>query len=1044
MKKTWTLLWTLCATSTFAQTPVFQATFDDSSDLLKATYGKNLVMKGTEHKAVAGPTASDGAVTVPKDCYYEVDLSDVPAIKSQGVLGTWSLVMDIKLPNASDGVGGFYSLYQTSTDNANDADCFIRSDGTLGTADTGYTSESLTPNVWHRVAIVMDTDNHICAYYIDGEEALNLNSGGISIDSRFSINEKLLLFADDDGECGKLDVAAITLYDVSLTADQCKALDTIQQTAEKVVPNFEYDFNDPANLLKATHGKDLIIHGTHTVTDGPATGNGAVTVPKNTYYEIDLSNLPEYETQSSVATYTLVMDIRFPDKSDGVGGYFCLFQTDPNNLSDGDCFIMSDGTIGTYETGYTKNQFKWKEWYRVAFVFNEGKTSQTVYIDGVKAHTAFLPYSVIQGGRFSLDKKILLFADDDGECGTMDVAKIAFYNKALTSKECKELGGYGHEITMETMAVTPFLYDPSTTTARISWHDAAETPGVVEYGKTTDLGSTATSTCISMDGEDYNWHTVKLTDLEPGTVYYYRVKGNTMTTDMYSLKTLPANDKLKKIRFLTMGDTHSNTTETPRILAAAQKKLTELYGNDPHVIDMILHTGDITNTGSNISDYTTLLFQPFAAISPYVPMLAVIGNHDWESKYFYNYFQNDDITAQPANTPDYRRYWSKRIGNVLLLGLNSNSTGMSGMNERQLAWVSSTLDNVEKDNTIDMVFVLVHECPVSELWATGMNGFVHNQLYPLLRKYPKVHQISYGHTHGYERGAALPYSDESTHDMTILCDGVGGGYLDRYTAGNAEQVNRAEISRSYDQWGFIVGEIDFEKKSYTFDFYSIGNSDRPLDTVLTDHFYGSINQPAPNAPTGVRVEAVNANTRKVTCDPFVGEGKLYSSEIQLLQHKNGADQKVLMTVIRDDVDIFGTDKGFMPVNWNQGINLLTYEAQINALSADYDYAVRVRFRDDNRKWSPWSNNVALFTDLNPAAEKNVSVFCEKDMSQIHLILPEEGTYSLKIYDMNGHSVVDQTVEGQQFTWSYKNNPKGVYMLSVSDGHNNYKAKIIAR
>ncbi|MDP2038744.1 MAG: LamG-like jellyroll fold domain-containing protein, partial [Ignavibacteria bacterium] len=49
-------------------------------------------------------------------------------------------------------------------------------------------------------------------------------------------------------------------------------------------------------------------------------------------------------------------------------------------------------------------------------------------------------------GRFSLDKVLLIFADEDGEDNEIDCAELAIWDKALTGGQAKLLGGYNHEL----------------------------------------------------------------------------------------------------------------------------------------------------------------------------------------------------------------------------------------------------------------------------------------------------------------------------------------------------------------------------------------------------------------------------------------------------------------------------------------------------------------------------------------------------------------------------------------------------------------------
>ncbi|MHA1304834.1 MAG: fibronectin type III domain-containing protein, partial [Candidatus Heimdallarchaeaceae archaeon] len=56
----------------------------------------------------------------------------------------------------------------------------------------------------------------------------------------------------------------------------------------------------------------------------------------------------------------------------------------------------------------------------------------------------------------------------------------------------------------------------SSTTITVSWRTVDEGPSIVEYGLTTSYGQRVT-------GDNGIFHHVELTNLQPNTVYHYRV-----------------------------------------------------------------------------------------------------------------------------------------------------------------------------------------------------------------------------------------------------------------------------------------------------------------------------------------------------------------------------------------------------------------------------------------------------------------------------------------------------------------------------------------
>jgi len=207
-----------------------------------------------------------------------------------------------------------------------------------------------------------------------------------------------------------------------------------------------WKFDDATNFLKADIGKTLSLVGTGIhKADGLDAANGAVTVDVGTYFIVDHGIAPK-AGKVYVNDYTLVVDFKIPS----VGSWYCFFQTSPSNNSDGDCFINKTGNIGTAATGYSTSAVSADKWYRLIVSVKLG-TSYRYYIDG----------NLIKDGvsqsteeRFSLDKTLLLFADDDGDDGTITVAEVSLYDGALDDAAVAALGVAGHTTGVNSVMAT--------------------------------------------------------------------------------------------------------------------------------------------------------------------------------------------------------------------------------------------------------------------------------------------------------------------------------------------------------------------------------------------------------------------------------------------------------------------------------------------------------------------------------------------------------------------------------------------------------------
>ena len=132
-----------------------------------------------------------------------------------GWVNQYTLIMDIMYPAASSGV--YRGLFQTSTANANDADVFLN--GSNGIGIGGAYDGNVSPDTWHRVALVFDlaaaTDQ--LKKYIDGVLVGSQVLATPALDGRWSLDPTAILFTDNDYETAAGSVNSIQIHDVALS-----------------------------------------------------------------------------------------------------------------------------------------------------------------------------------------------------------------------------------------------------------------------------------------------------------------------------------------------------------------------------------------------------------------------------------------------------------------------------------------------------------------------------------------------------------------------------------------------------------------------------------------------------------------------------------------------------------------------------------------------------------------------------------------------------------------------------------------------------------
>ena len=200
-----------------------------------------------------------------------------------------------------------------------------------------------------------------------------------------------------------------------------------------------WSFDNKSNLLDGS-GCPAILRGSHKtaggpeyVTDlasigivptaGPTDENGAITIPKDSY----LWFLPNADADV-LRDYTILYDI----KPANLNGYKALFQADIKNLTDAGLFFKNNQVGLGGSIGYVGN-LQADKWYRLLFVVKNSKA--TLYLDGTKVGE-----STVTRDLWNITKEALLFADNDGEEGPVDVAGIRFWDLPLSATHAKRLG----------------------------------------------------------------------------------------------------------------------------------------------------------------------------------------------------------------------------------------------------------------------------------------------------------------------------------------------------------------------------------------------------------------------------------------------------------------------------------------------------------------------------------------------------------------------------------------------------------------------------
>jgi predicted phosphodiesterase len=659
------------------------------------------------------------------------------------------------------------------------------------------------------------------------------------------------------------------------------------------------------------------------------------------------------------------------------------------------------------------------------------------YLDGELINQAIVQEI---DGRFALNPVLLMFADEDGEDNNIIVTEIGIWNRPLSEPEVSELGGFSHPGPESIHLIAyPFLQSLTKNSVYVCWHDTSQIITKVEYGISQSLGSSETGTS-EMVVSPYRWHSVKLTGLTAGTKYFYRIVSGTETSAVYTFKTMPDDNYGGHIRFLLFSDTQDDSLWTGNIVRNAKLKVQQLYGEDiSESINLVMHTGDIVGSGNVVTQWTNQFFKPFKTLTANVPVLTVAGNHEGEHPNYYKYIKYDEFSAFPSSHPLFEKIWTYRMPRILLVGMNTNVIGTYG--ETQKEWLDAKLLEAENDSSIDFVFCFLHHPPVSELWGEGNTSYVADDILGVLKKYSKVQQLSYGHTHAYEMGVVESEAANQNGDFRISCVGGGGGDRDRW--GEYTNFDYPQVQTAIDHYFYVLFDFDLADKSYTGQMFDLGNVDYLLDNEVSDSWHRKIDQPKPDKPVVFAPTYSAQGNVVLNAVDISGPDELMTSQF-LVTGISGNYSAPAFSKSTDWQNIYGVDNFFQPINLNSGVDLTEVKVPVGTLNIGDTYFYKVRYRDQNLKWSDWSDEVE-FTVINTAGIEDL--IPANDCLLQNCPNPFNHSTEIKFGLKNADSVILEVFDGQgklvktlanrvmeagyhSFTFDASELPGGVYSCKI--------------
>jgi hypothetical protein len=297
------------------------------------------------------------------------------------------------------------------------------------------------------------------------------------------------------------------------------------------------------------------------------------------------------------------------------------------------------------------------------------------------------------------------------------------------------------------LSTEPYLQQVTEDSAVVRWWSADESGGTVAWGNGESLSSEATV------DEGPSPHEARLTGLQPGQEYRYRVQG----TDIDAEGTFrSAPDAQETVTIGVVGDTGTGGDEQFEVAGI-------LESMEP---DLLLHTGDVVYRRGALCDYEEKFFDPYEDLVSSTALHAAVGNHDLDAK---DGAAFDEVFGIER---DGERWRSFDFGPVHVVVLDSEiyfgSDGEAVAAQR--AWLEEELS----ETTLPWTIVVTHR-PLYSSTPDKVARRIRDDLAPVFVS-GGVDLVVAGHAHNYERFAPI-------NGVTYVVSGGGGAELHQMEPG---------------------------------------------------------------------------------------------------------------------------------------------------------------------------------------------------------------------------------------------------------------------
>lgn len=319
----------------------------------------------------------------------------------------------------------------------------------------------------------------------------------------------------------------------------------------------------------------------------------------------------------------------------------------------------------------------------------------------------------------------------------------------------------------EVKRVSCVMVEDGATSRGFSWYTYEDGASDLQIIKEDDFDGTFVNakayTGTSSKYREQYAHKVYVNDLEPGTVYVYRVgdasKG--LWSENCTVKTDDTDDAFS---FITIADVQASSDENFAHASLTLRGALEVAPDAAFVANL----GDYVNDNTN--DEWDWYFKNFAFANNNYTQVPVAGNHDGNitNKFNTNCFKNIFALDESDNQSLEGVYYSFDYGNAHIAVLNTND--MYPMTQAQRNW----LINDMKQSDATWKILMMHR----SLYSAGKNinkpdtVIMRNVLLPIIDELG-IDMVYAGHDHMYLRTTQV-YGDKAVENVEYVTETING------------------------------------------------------------------------------------------------------------------------------------------------------------------------------------------------------------------------------------------------------------------------------